>query len=312
MPDYNEKANILTLRVSVGDDSKIAFLDWEAKLNNIISSYPGFVSLEVLYPTTGVDYWQIVQRFNDSASAVDWSLSSQHDELIQELKAIANDPNLKEIVTGESSFQDGVTEVFITRVVKGKEEAFREWRARIHHMEARWPGFRGAYVQSPSVGSGNTWITLIQFDTAKNLEKWLNAPERKALIEETKLFVDNFESHRVISPYSGWFASIAKAGELPALWKQTMLVLLVLFPIVMLELKFLNPYLKSLDVSLSTFIGNAISVSLISWPMMPLAIFALSWWLVPKERNRNSMTILGTLVVLGLYLIEILIFWRFL
>ena len=38
----------------------------------------------------------------------------------------------------------------------------------------------------------------------------------------------------------------AARGKPPATWKQTMLVLLVLFPIVMLELRFLSPWLASL------------------------------------------------------------------
>lgn len=116
----------------------------------------------------------------------------------------------------------------------------------------------------------------------------------------------------MISPYAGWFASIAKTGELPSIWKQTMIVLLVLFPIVMLELKYLSPWTASLNAALGTFIGNAVSVTLIAWPVMPIAIWLLGWWLMPRAKGRQLITIVGTLLVVLFYLIELIIFWKLL
>jgi antibiotic biosynthesis monooxygenase (ABM) superfamily enzyme len=116
----------------------------------------------------------------------------------------------------------------------------------------------------------------------------------------------------MITPYAGWFSPIAKTGEIPAVWKQTMIVLLILFPIVMLELKYLSPWTSNLNPSLSTFIGNAISVSLIAWPMMPIAILFLGWWLSPKGFDIRRATIIGTCLLILLYLVEIAIFWNLL
>jgi antibiotic biosynthesis monooxygenase (ABM) superfamily enzyme len=95
-----------------------------------------------------------------------------------------------------------------------------------------------------------------------------------------------------------------------AVWKEAMLVLLVLYPIVMVEFKFLFPAIQDLPLAISTFISLVISVTLITWPMMPLAVKFLGWWLSPKGNKRFTNWI-GTGVVLGLYLLEILFFWRF-
>jgi uncharacterized protein len=123
--------------------------------------------------------------------------------------------------------------------------------------------------------------------------------------------ISSIESHRIYSPFAGWFKSLQEtAGELPAAWKQTMIVLLVLYPIVMLELKYLNPFLTGLNPSLGMFIGNAISASLVSWPLVPIAIYFLKWWLVPKDPHRLRDTLLGTVVVLVLYIIEVAVFWK--
>lgn len=312
MPTSTEKANIATVQVRILPEHKPAFIDWQAKLNALIASFPGFVSLEILSPTgSGKDAWVIVQRFYDERCAQAWSQSPEYLDLSETLKSFTDDHRLEEKVLGDSFPQNAVTEVFITQVSPDKELLYREWISKIHHVEAKFPGFKGVYVQSPAQIQGSNWITFLQFDTPENLDHWLNSPERKAILDESKALIASLESHRVITPYAGWFSSIAKTGKMPSVTKQTMLILLVLFPIVMLELKFLMPYLKGLDISLGTFISNAISVTLISWPMMPLAIKFLKWWLSPIDENDTRITVLGTILVLVLYLIEIAIFWNF-
>ena len=83
-------------------------------------------------------------------------------------------------------------------------------------------------VQSPQKGHGRNWITLLQFDFAEKLNDWLASPERQEVLKEGESLVESMESHRVISPYAGWFSSVYKKdGEIP-LWKQTMVVLLAL------------------------------------------------------------------------------------
>ncbi len=94
-------------------------------------------------------------------------------------------------------------------------------------------------------------------------------------------------------------------------WKQSMVVLLMLFPIVMVELRFLLPRLRGLDEVLATFLGNALSVWVLAWPLMPLANRGLDWWLRPGLAGAWFITPLGIGLLLGLYLAEITVFLRF-
>lgn len=87
-------------------------------------------------------------------------------------------------------------------------------------------------------------------------------------------------------------------------------MLLVLFPVVMLEMRFLGPLLSGLNVAVGTFIGNLISVSLVSWPLAPLAIKALDWWLQAPAGSRRRAEILGGATIAALYALEIALFWR--
>ena len=71
----------------------------------------------------------------------------------------------------------------------------------------------------------------------------MNAPERKALLSETREFIESEELMRLATAFPGWVPIDPMTGEGPPNWKTAMLVLLGLFPIVMLEMKFLSPIL---------------------------------------------------------------------
>jgi uncharacterized protein len=91
-----------------------------------------------------------------------------------------------------------------------------------------------------------------------------------------------------------------------------MLVVLVLFPIVMMELRFLSPLLSGLHLAVSTFIGIVISVVLIAWPFMPLAISALHWWVLPAQESPRWIHLTGIALLVALYAIEIAACWHLL
>ncbi len=306
-----EKLTLLISKVWIKPEALIQFADWQAELNAAIAVHPGFVSLEILSPSPEKPEWSIIQRFQSHADVESWCQSETRKRLMEALNAytLSNQKNIQDQTSVDSRMPLGITEVFVTQVSPENEKAYREWIAKIHQAEAKFPGFRGVYMQSPGQSGGVNWITLLQFDTPEHLDFWLNSQERQKVLSEAKPLISSLESHRMISPYAGWFASLAKGLQLPPVWKQTMIVLLVLYPIVMLELKYLSPLTAGLNSSVGTFIGNAISVTLIAWPMMPIAIWFLGWWLTPKPEQYRQATIWGTCLMGVLYFLEIALFW---
>jgi uncharacterized protein len=312
MSQIVEKLNVVSIYARVFPHCIDLFVEWQSELNALIAIFSGFVSLEVISPLKESEYWTIVQRFDNSENAALWLSSAQHQMLIKKLETIVFEDGIKETNGGESGLHGGITEVFVTEVNPQMDSEYRQWIAKIHKAEAKSPGFRGVYVQSPINQNSKNWITFLQFDSAENLDRWLASPERLAILNESKRMIKSLETQRVASSFAGWFGSVAKTGKMPSTWKQTMIVLLVLFPIVMLELKFLSPQLIKFNSSVATFIGNAISVTLIAWPMMPIAIRCLQWWLFPKGKSSPLKTFFGTGFIVALYLIEIMIFWNIL
>ena len=305
MVELTQEPVLAKTYISIHPDMKPQFVNWQASLNSVIAGQDGFVSLEFLSIDKSLR-WVVISRFFNGEKLKAWESSPACVELMDELKRISLEVN-KETAEDESSIRKGVTEVIITKVYPKQEKAYREWSAKVHQIEAKFSGFRGVYIQSPATGQGVHWITLLQFDSPQNLDAWLQSNERKELLKESSGLISNFETHRVISPYAGWFNQVGMQDQTPSVWQQTMLVLLVLFPIVMLELKYLSPLTSHFNLSFGTFIGNAISVSLISFPLMPLTLKALGWWLFSSSK---TITFLGFLLVLALYAIEIALFWN--
>lgn len=306
-----DQPTTLTIRFTLIPHLKSKYLEWQSRFYQGILKTNGFISLEFISSGNDDFSWSIAQRFSSHETAFSWTQSLEYQTFLKELLKLSIPKSLKVEETSSKQQEKGITAVILTQVKPHQEEAFREWSAKIHEAEAKFPGFRGFYIQSPSKSQGNHWITLLQFDSVTNLDRWLLSEERKAVLKESDPLVESFETHSMPSPYMRWFYSSGPDAEIPTIWQQTMLVLLVLFPLIMLELKYLRFFTGHLNISLGTFIGNAISVTLISFPLMPLAIKGLNWWLHPKK-NYWHRIFWGTLFVCMLYILEIYLFWDFL
>jgi uncharacterized protein len=199
-------------------------------------------------------------------------------------------------------------EMIITAIKPGMETRYHAWADRIQKAQEMFPGYRGSFTQPPQPKEPG-WTTVFRFDTTEHLDAWLNSEQRVALLREGEDLILGFHQQRVDTSFPGWTPVDPATGKSPNMWKTAALVLLTLFPIVMLELRFLSPVLHGLNPALSTFIGNAISVALTTWPLMTLAIWAFPAWLFPENQPRWRV-VTSPLLIVACYLIEIVIFWH--
>ncbi len=84
-----------------------------------------------------------------------------------------------------------------------------------------------------------------------------------------------------------------------------MIVLLTLYPIVMLEQMCLNPLLHSLGMAEAIFIGNLLSVAAMGFLLIPLALRAFDWWLLPRPSGSLKVEAAGIALIVGLYALSI-------
>jgi len=311
-------ATVLVLSVQVRQEAVDAFFKWQLEFNKAVSAFTGFSSSDVVPPTDSTSSdWTIILNFCAESDLVAWRESVQFEMLTQAAQRFLNGSSLVQKVSAEGSGEThggNVTEAIFSSVKPGMEEAYREWTSKIQAAQAKYPGYRGTYIQPPTSGKGRNWTTLLRYASIQELEAWMCSADRARLLKESKAYIDNEEFMRFGTAFPGWVPVRQKDGESASAWKIALLVLLGLFPVVMLEIGFLSPVLGKLHLNMSgeTFIGNAISVAITSFITVPMCIKWFDWWLFPAKEKSEDITLKGMSVVAVLFAIEIAFFaWLF-
>ena len=305
--DSPSSAVMTTVNLRAAHDP--AFADWQAAFTRAAAAAPGFVSLEVVPAFASGMEWRIIQRFQTPRLLETWRNCNARAQLLADLTQIRvqNDNAPLDEVAPDFNSLSCVTEVITTVVEPGRGAEFQAWAEGMQAKQAAFPGYKGTLIQAPLSPDIPYWTTLVRFAKPEQLEAWLNSPDRKAVLERADPHVSKWKSQRLPSPFAGWFPTAPDQAP-PARWKTSMIVLLVLYPVIMLEIRYLSPLLTGLHIASATFIGNVISVAVTAWPLTPWAMVGLGWWLQPKRANRRRTGILGAATVTALYAIEILIF----
>jgi hypothetical protein len=193
-------------------------------------------------------------------------------------------------------------------------DQFRGWAQRIQAAQAGYPGYLGMYLQPPQGGGEGHWVTILRYDSASHLEAWMNSRQRADLLAESRQFMEREELIRITTSFPGWVPVDPVSGQGPPNWKTAMLVLLGLYPIVMLELRLLNPVVSALGIhgAMGTFIGNSISVALTSFLTMPRFVQTFNWWLFPGIASPRALTRRGVQIICLLYALEVAVLWKLL
>ena len=307
----SQSAAILVAKFQLRANAENEFAAWQAQALTRAAGFHGFVNSEIT-PSGDALSWTVLLRFGNSERLDAWRKSDTWRRLLKDAQRLIAEKSSIEIEVKETGPDKGVVEVIVTKVKPGKEAAYREWETKVQQAQSKFPGYQGSYVQPPIAGELG-WTTLMRFETTEQLDTWLKSPERAALVREAEPLVDYAHLQRMGTSFPGWFPTDPKTGKGPPNWKAGMLVLLGLFPIVMLESKFLSPRLAGVNFSLGMFIGNVISVALTTYLTMPLFIKTFGWWLFPKsEESKITVNLAGTAVIFLLYAIEVAALWHLL
>ncbi|HTA53304.1 MAG TPA: antibiotic biosynthesis monooxygenase [Candidatus Acidoferrales bacterium] len=311
--DDSGNAN-LVLCARVRPDKESEFAHWHVRWQTAVLAAPGALSFEYRPPAPPDQEEAIaLATFDSTDSLRRWRHGDECRALIAQAVPLVEGGIVMQLA-GQAAAgyipQHSATELIVTQIKPGMEQAYRAFAERIQKAQEAFPGYVGSFVQPPHQKEPG-WTTVIRFDTEENLENWLNSPRRAALIEESEDLTQGFAAQRVDTSFPGWVPTDPATGKPPSIWKTACLVLLTLFPVVVLELKFLTPHLRTLNPALGTFVGNAISVALTTWPLMPLAVRAFHRWLFPENQPR-WLVLTSPIVLLCCYALEIALLWRLL
>ncbi|MEW6257210.1 MAG: antibiotic biosynthesis monooxygenase [Pseudomonadota bacterium] len=294
----------LVVQRQVHEESYAAYARWQARAVERLRSWPGFIAHELIPPSPPEHMdWTIVQRFVSAEAARNWLDSPERAALVAEIRPhLMAEEEVHLLADPGPRPQTGAT-AFISYKVAPQEEAnFLAWQRTIYAAEARAPGFLRHKLERPVDGVREDWIIILTFDTAENLTRWLESPERAALLKEGAKVKAAFNLSRTSYGFDFWFRAPDAAPPGPReILKNNLLVLLVLYPIVFLWGYFVgSPVLDRHGVPfwLALFIGNVVSTQVLGWWAVPAIFKVFAWWLKPERGLRRELLGFGILFLL--------------
>ncbi len=187
--------------------------------------------------------------------------------------ASANSPSLNLHASRSSA-------VVVQRVPPAAVEAFLEWQREAVRAAEAFAGYCGTDVFAPAAGRGDEWVVLMHFQDEESLARWLDSPERARRVEELRAKVGDFHLKTLEDGFGPWFIRQDETeSAAPASWKMALTVLLALFPTVMVLTILVGPLTSPLGLAASMLVGNAMSISILQWVVMPRLTKGLDPWL---------------------------------
>lgn len=192
--------------------------------------------------------------------------------------------------------------VIVHRIPPESVERFLEWEQGITAAVASSPGYQSSEIYPPLADVQDEWVIVLHFDDSASLQHWLESPLRREWLAKVPAGVGNFSMKTLPAGFGPWFAGMlgGPASGIPA-WKMTLTVLLGLYPTVMLLTLFVTPHLHWLPLAMSVLAGNAISVALLQWLIVPRLQALLGRWLRANGDHERGLSYRGlALILLGL------------
>lgn len=304
----NNKMVTLINHLKVKPNKENEFMKWHESLSLTLSKTPGFISETITYPKPPLEPdWIILQHFQSRESAQSWLESDPCKELFKEASSFVDGLENVYLIEENNGF---VTATISTIVDYNDENKFLNWNKKIEREESKFPGFIGHKLKRPIPGVNKAWTTIVTFDSNDNIDKWLKSNVRRKLIQELNEIKAKFELSKTYSGFNFW-SEACKVNK-NALWKENMIVLLMLYPIVFFLSYFQNfIQSKGVDFWIGLFISNAISTMILGFGLASWAMNKFSWWINPPKRLEKRYSVLGTILVIFLYIIILFVCWFF-
>ena len=281
----------------------------QTAITDAARKFPGFIGTEVLGPIPGLqEEWVAIFRLESNAAMKRWLDSPERAQLAARIEACLSEPSHLLLLASDENAEPPVAMVFTHRVAKDKVEEYLAWRRKAIAAQAHYPGYLATEFFRPHGSFQNEWVDIVRYSSVDDLNRWMASEERQALLKELDPIVESMHAHPVTG-LEGWFALNRQPGATvsgPPPWKQALAVLFALYPTVMV-LSFLNPLWRHLSFAESMLIGNILSVTSLTYLVMPWVSRFLNFWLTAPTRDWKNEALGLSAVAIGL-LLFVLIF----
>jgi uncharacterized protein len=178
-----------------------------------------------------------------------------------------------------------VTTTVTRRVQPGHEAAYEAFLAGISAAARTFPGYLGIEIFRPTPGASDEYRTVYRFDSSAHLHAWLDSPQRAAWLARAEPHVAGPMRTQVLTGLESWFTLPTRSGVAPPpRYKMAILTWATIFPLITVIVVVSAPLLGPLPVMVRLAATTAVTVSLMTWVVMPRVTRLLHRWLYPGRR----------------------------
>ena len=173
-----------------------------------------------------------------------------------------------------------VTAVITHRVRPGREAGYEEWMQGIAGDARRFNGYLGAHILRPELGVSADHVIVVQFETSEHLDSWMQSDTRRDWIARVKPLIREPESIKVITGLEPWFQLPGQTQQpTPKRYKQALLVWAGVAGLSLLVGPVVAALLASWPQALRILMNTGITVTLLTYWVMPLLTRCFKGWL---------------------------------
>ncbi len=187
---------------------------------------------------------------------------------------------------GDAGANGPVTVIVTRKAKKERIKEFEEWMDGIVHEAMKFEGHMGVNVIRPSDPSGNPeYVIIFRFNSYENLAKWENSEIRNQWLKKSK---DLTEGEPLVEKQTGlefWFTP-RSGGPMPLpappRYKMAIVITAIIFVLINTLIPLIRQATAELPILVSTLVGTAIMVLLMTYVVMPSVTRVLRPWLSKK------------------------------
>jgi len=180
------------------------------------------------------------------------------------------------------SKEQHISEILTVIVKYNRLAEYEQWLEKTKKVLKQQKGFVGIEVIRPADITTPEYFILLRFETLADLEAWKNSKVLEELKKESQEFVVNV--HRGNLQYGTEMLFSRPISNIyyprPPFWKQAVVGVITVYPIIILSSSILNPLFKNFPQALGMFFTICI-VSPILIVVMPKISMLFKKWLYP-------------------------------
>ncbi|ADV66788.1 antibiotic biosynthesis monooxygenase [Deinococcus maricopensis] len=187
-------------------------------------------------------------------------------------------------MTESFSADQSVTLVISELVREGHIDAYERWARELHALQNQQPGFLGVNVIRPSDPAHPEYVTIVRFATYEALRTWQESPQYRERIQRLQDLIVGDVHYQNASGLQLWFDRPSRPAPAPAFWKQVLVGVVGVYPLIMLFSTLTSPVTSAWPGWLATLTTATLSTLFLTYPVLPLLTRWLRPWLYPTSR----------------------------